>query len=379
MDRVRALRKKGASRPRANTRVVATKKSRHQEPDSTDPSSTNLLLSLPPELLIPIFSYVGIGNFRQDVRRLAVSKEWYAFTRPILLGNLRLHTTDLRPMLRAMRGAKKLAAAQQLAKHIDLTIDSPPPNPQLGDKTSQTIYALEELSSKLKGFDVLRTLAIRSRLADDCAMSNQVFSGFVDHRHLTSLEIDLVDIRFERTPVHLCDYISQLIPNLKRLGCRLSRICSELLATPPKDLEELVINLGASREEGDLPRHCFGKLSRSPDELRKGLVTRLVEYAATMHNPKMVRLIVGWPDYNRPFAYDAIEQQWLLLELDSAWDADGEVVPDEWMDSSDEEDDDDDDDTDTVVPDGNEGTEVEDGDEDTEGSEDNEDTEVHEE
>lgn len=187
-------------------------------------------------------------------------------------------------------------------------------------------------------------------------MTSQVFSGFVALHQLTSLEIDLVDIQFERTPVHLCDSISQLIPNLKRLRCRLSRICDGILATQPRDLEELIINLSASRRDGHPPRHCSGKLSQGLDELQTGLETRLVELVANMHNPKRVRLIICWLGYGRPFVFDAIEQQWRILELGSAWDADGLSKSEYWKHIFEEEDNDDDEDTE--VEDGNEDGEV---------------------
>lgn len=66
------------------------------EPSSTEPSTD--LLSLPPELILHIFTFVGFENFRQDIRRLAVSKKWYAHARPTFLSTIHLRSDRLRPI-----------------------------------------------------------------------------------------------------------------------------------------------------------------------------------------------------------------------------------------------------------------------------------------
>ncbi|KAI3401860.1 hypothetical protein diail_6419 [Diaporthe ilicicola] len=302
----------------------------YPKPDSTKPGPTDLLFSLPPELLMPKFSRVGVENFREDVRRRAVCREWYALTGPVLLGtcSLRLYASDLLPMIHGLRGRKWLAA-RQLTKHIELTIDRPRLTSSEYQVTRLT-SRLEHLATELKGFDKLRSLTIVTRPARGCFLDSHVLPGFTALHQLTSLEIDLMDMDFEGPRVHLCDSISQLIPNLKRLRCRLPRICNDLLQTQPGGLEELILHIGAANKQTWPSDHCSNVFAWSRDELQPGLETRLVDFVASMRKPKMVRLINNGPYDAVAVVFDAIERQWLSLDIGSGWDADGELLSDDW-------------------------------------------------
>ncbi|KAK2604281.1 hypothetical protein N8I77_007225 [Diaporthe amygdali] len=304
----------------------------HPETKSTEPCSTDMLFTLPTELLQLIFSDVGTENFRQDVRRLAVCKNWYSFARPILLRNLRLQVTDLRPMVRAMRGNKKLAAAQQMTTSIDLTMDPLPFKTKIDQQRARATANLHEVVSRLKSLDALRTLVIRPSL-DKCVMASQVFSRINTLHQLTSLEIDLVGVEFpEETPVHLCEFISQMIPNLKRLRCRLRYTCTALLDTLPGDLEELIINISFTERQESADTFFYFFCFHCGDHIITGthinrLESRLLEFVESMRNPKMVRLIYNDPSTLNTCAFDAIEQRRLYLGADPVWDADDLGLP----------------------------------------------------
>lgn len=306
----------------------------HPQTSSTEPP-IDLLFSLPPELLLIIFSFVGFRNFRRDIRRLTVSKKWYAYARPMLLSNLRLHSDYLQPMLCAMRECVTLAAAQQMTKHIELTL-------QAGSSFYEsradylhpcTVLDLEELASALEDFAGLRTMVIRPMGALS-KISSHTLPRFTVLRQLTSLVMDVPNMVFQSRPPHLCAAISELIPNLKRLRCRLPRICNDLLKSPPGDLEELIINICHKRLGHALPHHCSGHSFRTFDEYQTSLETRLVQFAASMRDPKIVRLIHTTPcdTYEKMYAFDAIENRRLLLGKSTAWDADGVVLPEDWQD-----------------------------------------------
>lgn len=303
--------------PQADDGVANTEIMEHPQTSTTEPISTDLLFSLPPELLLPIFSFVGVENFREDVRRLAVCKEWYAYAQPILLGNLRLRPSkDLLPMLRAMEGGPSLAAAQQMTKHIEVTVGSWP-----------SAVHLERLASRLQVFAALRTLVIRSGgvFLYHTRMSSQVFSSFTVLQQLTSLEIDLGSVDLQQTSAHLCDSISQRIPTLKRLRCRLPRICNDLLDTQPGDLEELIIRI--TSPDHFHTRQCFTSLVLNDYEHRPTLEERLVQFAASMCQPKIVRLIHHFWNYDKTYAFDAIRERRFFLGQDPAWDTDGVLLP----------------------------------------------------
>ncbi|KAI7787772.1 hypothetical protein LA080_014144 [Diaporthe eres] len=308
----------------------------HSQTNSTEPASTNPLLSLPPELLLPIFSFIGGKNFRQDVRRLAVCKMWYAYARPVLWNSLSLRMTwRLLPVVRAM-GTGTLAAAQKLTKHIDLTLRRTSSRLDPQDLAHSPIEDLEELASELKDFAALRTLVIRPEGHGwlYSIMPIRIFSSFASLHQLTSLEMDLADMVFDPSPrPHLCESLSQLIPNLKRLRCRLPRICLDLLGSPPGDLEELIVNISPRKYARLYSRGCSEDISHDFDyaRLRARMETGLLQFAGSMHDPKIVRLIhrLRYRGRNR-YAFDAIQNRRLFLGTSTAWDADGVLLPEDW-------------------------------------------------
>ncbi|KAH8782747.1 hypothetical protein F5883DRAFT_637022 [Diaporthe sp. PMI_573] len=267
----------------------------HPRTSSTEPLTD--LLSLPSELLLHIFTFVGVENFRQDVRRLA----------PLLL-----------------------AVAQKLTKHIDLTLHTLPSTMPVHRSPlsphPQKVGHHRELVSTLKDFSALRTMAI---YPSGCRLPllGQVFKSFASLSQLTSLEINLGTVFLgERLP-DVCGPISQLIPNLKRLRCRLPRLCNDLLDTSPGELEELIIGINAS-EEGPRPNHC-SQASAYYGTPRSSLETRLLQFAASMRHPKTVRLIHNIRNSSKTYAFDAIKNRRLLL-ASTAWDADGVMLPEGW-------------------------------------------------
>lgn len=296
---------------------------RHPQTSSTEPSSTCLLLSLPPELLLAIFSFIGVKNFLQDVRRLAVCKEWYAYARPILLGHLQLCTTDLLPMLRAMRTEATLAAAQKMTKHIHLRIFTRPAS------TYCLVSLLKWLAGRLKDFAALRTLVVRSREFLPI-FSIQVFSSLLTIHQLTSLEVYLEDVYFAQDGVHLCDSISRSIPTLKSLRCRLPRMCNSLLESPPGDLEELVLVIFRTNGDPSDTEHCSTGSTLNDDRHRAVLEARLVQFAASMRNPKTVRLVHRFQNRHKTYAFDAIKKRRFSLGFCPDWDADGVLLPEDW-------------------------------------------------
>lgn len=317
--------------PQADDSVTTTEIMEHPQTSTTEPISTALLFSLPPELLLPIFSFVGVENFRENVRRLAVCKEWYAYAQPTLLGNLWVRdSVNLLPILRATRRGPRLAAAQQMTKHVDVDMGWWP-----------SAFHLERLASRLQVFAALRTLVIRKHGAPPypSRLRSQVFSSFAAITQLTSLEIDIENVDLQQGGAHLCNSISQRIPTLRRLRCRLPRICNDLLETPPGDLEELIISIVSPYKSFFITRQCFTGLRF--DDHQAILEARLVQFAASMRRPKIVRLLHHSWNLPKIYAFDAIRKRRLFLGPDPAWDADGVLLPEDWDENEESEEDDD--------------------------------------
>lgn len=306
------------------------------EPSSTRPSTN--LLSLPPELLLFIFPFVGVKNFRQDVRRLAVSKKWYTYARPILLSTLRLSSEDLQPLLLATEGSTTLAAVQRATKHIDLVLAGRNSHyAAIGDFLLTDQTSLEKLAHNLVDFAALRSLIISTR-GHSTIMPGRLLSSFASLNQLTSLKVDLAPFLFERAPTHhVCESISQLLPNLEILHCRLPHMCEDLLKSPPGALKELIINISCETD-GSYSIYDSDHFPSGADKLRTSLKTCLLQFAASMRDPKIVRLIYN---FWRLHAFDAIENRRLLFGDSTAWDADCLLLPEDW--NTDDEIDNDDD------------------------------------
>lgn len=273
-----------------------------------------------------IFTFVGFENFRQDIRRLAVSKKWYTYARPILLSTLRLSSEDLEPLLLAMEGSTTLAMVQRATKHIDLVLAGRNSHEAakgdfLTDRTS-----LEELAHNLEDFAALRSLVISTR-GCSTIMPGRLLPSFASLNQLTSLKVDLEPFVFERgSKHHVCESISQLLPNLEILHCRLPHVCEDLLKSPPGALKELIINISSEMDEF-YSINGSDHFSSGVDKLRTSLKTCLLQFAASMRDPKIVRLIYN---FWRLHAFDAIENRRLLFEDSTAWDADCLLLPEDW-------------------------------------------------
>lgn len=320
--------------PQADDGVVNMEILEHPQSSTTESISTDLLFSLPPELLLPIFSFVGVENFRQDVRRLAVCKKWYAYARPVLLGNLRLHSREhLLSMLQTTERGPRLAAVRQMTKHIEIDV---------GVTLWHSGSPLERLASKLRVFAALRTLVIRTAGWSPYYqrdLRNRLISSFAAITQLTSLEIDLKTIERQQSGAHLCNSIRQCIPTLKRLRCRLPHICNNLLETPPGDLEELIISITCPNDF--CTRQCFTDFVVNESKHRAILEARLVQFAASMRKPKIVRLLHHSWSLPKTYAFDAIRKRRFFLGQFPAWDADGVLLPEDWDENEESEEDED--------------------------------------
>ncbi|KAG8166226.1 hypothetical protein KVR01_004778 [Diaporthe batatas] len=295
-------------------------------------SPTAMLFSLPPELLLSIFEFVGVLNFRRDVRRLAVSKKWYPYAISTLFSSLCGNRKYMLPIFGALNKSATLAAAQQLTKHIDLPLDVEKFDPH-GPKHWKTRYdvdTLERLALVLEDFTALRTLIVRGGGGCYDQIPSHIIPGIISLGQLTSLNLDILHVEFKGTKHHLCQSISQQIPNLKSLRCRLPHICEKLLDSPPGNIKELIISI-CSDGGTNLAGCCPGQVPVPRDELKARLKTQLLRFAASMCDPKIVRLIyqARWKHRPQWEAFDAVENRRVLIDLRADWDDGGVPITEE--------------------------------------------------
>lgn len=175
-----------------------------------------MLQELPPELISRVFEYVGSDFFRRDVRRITISRWWYGFARPVLLGQVCLSTSSLGSVLRAFGTEETLVTAQNLTKSVDLYLEPPEPDDSVEAH-------LGELACKLQHFTQLHTLSIHPG-TKAISLEPQTWRGLLSLGFLTSLTIDLASLEWtpaEQTSYHMCEAIRTLLPSLKQLRCRL--------------------------------------------------------------------------------------------------------------------------------------------------------------
>lgn len=186
-------------------------------------TSSNMLQSLPPELVARVFEYLGSDFFRHDVRLVAISKRWYEFARPVLLSQVCLLASSLEPVLRAFEHEEIMAAAQNLTKSCDLYLEPPEEEGSAG-------ATVEELGSRLQQLTQLHTLSIHPGITA-ISLEPQSWRDYLSLGYLTSLTIDLANVYWipaEQTSYHICEAIRTLLPTLKQLRCRLPCIVRSL-------------------------------------------------------------------------------------------------------------------------------------------------------
>ncbi|KAK4210110.1 hypothetical protein QBC37DRAFT_449001 [Rhypophila decipiens] len=246
-----------------------------------------LLLNLPAELLDLIFLDLDPSFFRQDLKRLTVSKPWYLHALPRLWSELMVKSTN-----HLRRVANKLdddvcTRIGPVLKSVDFTLDSDwmrsryecwcgydrraHDSPKVRDIYDSVVSSLgscrrvKSLRLRVKSGAASELMDhlldyIYSKLRPPCQMP----PGQVQ---VSSLEIDLAGAS-DNTWSHRCDELSRLLPQLRRFRCRMRCICPDLIKldciTGNCPLEELVISLSVRHDHhptrpGDRTIHIAGQ------------------------------------------------------------------------------------------------------------------------
>lgn len=330
--------------------------------------------ALSQEIWVNILSHVGTAYFRQDLRRLTVSRKWYNIAWPVLFQDCEFTSESLVTFLGKCknRGFRELIQRYLQSVHLSLngftsrrlpssspsTGPSDPSVPTDDAETRQNAWEWTgqlgdnqiKLADILKGCKKLHSLGLVAMpegrdpvvgLTDrPYLMSLPLWSLLGSNSNITSLIFDtggssIIPVIKGGETSHLCAKISQMYPNLRQLRCRMNMICPEVLA-PPEDsqdlpLEEVIINLRLKENDGALgrPSQCFSRRRRVGSQLAALLEKAAKDLVPCLRNPRMIRIMYPALDMYTSdpevHCYNALTGERRRLKETDAWDAEGEA------------------------------------------------------
>lgn len=341
---------------------------------------------LPPEILSLICLSLDAQFFRQDVSRLHVAKWWYRLAQPVLHQDLDLSPDSLSRFVAACSHQTGLIdSIQKHARSVRLVvrgfdyrndstesaIDNPDsPAVDMGSVDAWTFELnenMETLAGIVQACKALQSLKLDARpefhapeleleLERRHYLLRRPVASLLSVGHLTSLEVDTAgtDLLRERdgSDFHVCEYISNLLPRLRKLRCRLTRICSLVLGrahciddengsyiislevaptSPLECLEDVVINMSISDPTGAdtsyrYPSRCQDTIYDSFSDLERHMEKTAQDLVLRMSNPRVVRLITHTFPGLELLSFDAMTGRRMKLAPDAPWDADGEEI-----------------------------------------------------
>ncbi|KAM0421358.1 hypothetical protein ACHAPT_010893 [Fusarium lateritium] len=306
------------------------------------------LLQLPPEILLLILRLLGSEFFRGDARRLHVAKSWYDLARPILLRNLEFSAQSLEKFL----ATDDAPLIQKHTRTIKIRLNGF----RDWESVPEDLPRLRRRALADWSFDLHNNVTALAAILQDCTNLGRVeFHARQERRiwnvvrreyltsaslarllsvgHLTCLEVDTAGSGFcesnKRFRSHICDDISALLPTLRRLRCRMRRICPKILV-PPEDgpfanLEEVIINLSLTELPSERSRRC-GNFPTGSVRWMKELELGAQALVKKMETPRVVRILSYGFAGSGIESFDAITQRRMILTPGDAWDADGQEM-----------------------------------------------------
>lgn len=324
------------------------------------------LHSLPPEILNSIFGFVGTDNFRQDIGRLLVSKSWYELAQPVLFQDLLITSSFLVTLLANYKNNDIKQLLQRNVQGVRFSLDGHPENAtrhphhiarevlhtfndQFSNEwqwTHDVNRDIVELAALLQQCPKLKLLKMDARsegpdgvlgLTNRSYLMSEAMISLLDISQITCLEFDiggsdLIHEMVSEEEIHLCKNIQILLPKLRRLRCRMTTICPDIL-TPQHgvsqlDLEEVIICLTLHNPYNSLvpfryPNSCNSTSRRSFVKLRDSIENKAAELVPMMKNPTMVRVISHTYPAVKHEVFDVLAKTRLIFNAAGPWEADG--------------------------------------------------------
>ncbi|KAF2999286.1 hypothetical protein E8E13_004202 [Curvularia kusanoi] len=343
------------------------------------------LLQLPPELFIHIFNYVGSSDFRSDLSRLTICKEWYEFAKTACYREFDVTEKTLRRLMSSPHVESSLRLLKDSAETMDINLQGfedwdsfgPPPYTVTREgldsimwmdargPSTRTAWSIElnsnlvRLATILQQTQKLRVLRIQAMSEVDpmfifwkpreylfCTGVNT----FLAASNLTSLELDLCGSRLKQWDqendgeVHICTSVAKLLTTLRRLRLRMRDICAGALNPPHHStnlrLDEVLVNLSLSSGSPLISavshaRRC-GYHGRDSLALKGEMEKQARDLVAQMAAPKTVRVLMHEYPNCQLRAFDVLTGKYIDLAEGAEWRDDGEVIKDQVSDEESE-------------------------------------------
>ncbi|KAG6012061.1 hypothetical protein E4U43_007958 [Claviceps pusilla] len=325
----------------------------------------SLLLRLPPEIMFNILRLLGSAFFHQDIRRLLISKWWYAFAWSVFCQDLKLHAGSLERFVLASKRANLLHSIRKYVQTVDLGLNgfedwhSTLSTSNATESTDVDLEVVHVWTSKLNGYMAdlagilqqctkLRLLKIEARperhplhlrLQRRDYLTASPLASLVSISQLTCLEIDTAGTHLmddnDGPKLHLCSKIRTLLPTLRRLRYRMSSVCPTLLDVSaggmPLALEEVIINLSLSDNRGSdtsyrYPSRCEALPEDNFPRLKADMESCARELVLQMNNLRIFRILSHTFPGMDLHSFDVLAERQMILAPTASWDADGEEL-----------------------------------------------------
>ncbi|KAI8716923.1 hypothetical protein NCS52_00986900 [Fusarium sp. LHS14.1] len=311
------------------------------------------LLQFPTEILFIIFRLLGSAFFRRDTQRLTVSKSWYEIARSVLFRDLQFSARSLPRFLKADMSSLVHQhtrtiniAFEGVQYHRALSTASPSVQENVvtewNTNVGNNLTSLASILQDCRNLHVLK-LGPRPQWRAPRAISQALFSSdalvsLLSVGNLTCLEFDTISTGILSATSHrrsdICEVIRKLLPTLRRLRCRMRKICPRILMHREEGqllrLEEVIINLNL----GDVSQYaspqqsypCGIFVSGPPAAWKAEMESAAKDLVDRMATPRVVRVLSRSGSSPQTECFDAIAQRRMMLAPGAAWDADGEEV-----------------------------------------------------
>ena len=256
---------------------------------------------LPPEIWLMILESLPPSFFQQDIRRLALSRQWYALAYPSFSRRIEFTPRVIHRL--AHRKSPDLDRSRALLRKslqgVNIVLDGlPRPGTTTGtgtgtttgrvdaggggrngrgsdhhqDSTAEAYFNtpanLTHFCAMLRNFRQLQALRFAVRWRNGAWPADPARAGFMPltslapylETHVTVLDLDLcgADVTHDGgTPVHFCCHVRLLLGRLRTLKLRLRRICCVALRPAdgePVTVSELTVSLYLGRVSEHNPK-----------------------------------------------------------------------------------------------------------------------------
>ncbi len=294
---------------------------------------------LPPEIWLLILESLPPSFFQQDVRRLALSRQWYALAYPSFFRRIEFTPRVISRLVRRKSPALNHSRAllRKSLQCVNIVLDGLPKPGTIGTGTGagmggvnggggggaggsdrhpdptecfNTPANLTRFCAMLCNFRNLQTVRFATRWRNGDWPADPAHAGYMPlnslapylETHVVVLDLDLcgADVTYDDgTPVDFCNTVRRLLGRLRTLRLRLRRICSAaLLPIDPETvtLAELTVSLYLGRVSEHNPKLNTSRRCARPREWHwaspmDALRSRMRELAKVMVEPRRAELV----------------------------------------------------------------------------------------